>query len=89
MTTSKVVWLVLMSLGFYVCGGLCIFKTNMLVGWAQKNYAKSKLVQAYPFFRYGYEALVSHLHSRRRNLHLAVGTRHRLLGFVSWISLTV
>jgi hypothetical protein len=34
---------------FYVCGALCIFKTNMLVGWAQRNYTKSKFVKAYPF----------------------------------------
>jgi hypothetical protein len=49
MTASKVIWLVVISLGFYVCGGLCIFKTKMLVGWAQRNYTQSKFVQAYPF----------------------------------------
>jgi hypothetical protein len=49
MTTSAIIWLVVMSLFFYICGGLCIFKTNTLVGWAQRNYAKSKFVQAYPF----------------------------------------
>ena len=49
MTTSKIIWLVVISLGFYICGALCIFWTSMLVGWAQKNYAKSRLVQAYPF----------------------------------------
>ena len=49
MPASKVVLLVVLSLGFYACGALCIFKTKMLVGWAQKNYSKSKFVQAYPF----------------------------------------
>ena len=48
MGTSGTIWLVLMSLFFYICGGLCIFKARMLVGWAQRN-TKSKLVQAYPF----------------------------------------
>lgn len=49
MTTSGAIAVAVMSVVFYVCGGLCIFKTNMLVGWAQKNYTKSKFVQAYPF----------------------------------------
>jgi hypothetical protein len=49
MTTSKGIWLVVISLGFYVCGALCIFKTKMLVAWGQRNYTKSKFVQAYPF----------------------------------------
>jgi hypothetical protein len=48
-TTSKAIWLVVISLAFYACGALCIFRTTTLVGWAQKNYTKSKLVQAYPF----------------------------------------
>jgi len=48
MTTSKAIWLVVISLGFYVCGALCIFRTSMLVGWGQRNYTKSKFVQAYP-----------------------------------------
>jgi hypothetical protein len=48
MTTSKAIWLAVMSLGFYVCGGLCIFKTNLLVGWGRRNYTKNKFVQAYP-----------------------------------------
>ncbi len=38
-----------MSVVFYLCGGLCVFKTKMLVAWGQKNYAKSKFVQSYPF----------------------------------------
>ena len=49
MTTGGAIWLIVMSIAFYVCGGLCIFRTRTLVGWAQKNYAKSKFVQAYPF----------------------------------------
>jgi len=49
MTTSKAISLAMMSLLFYVCGGLCIFKTKMLVGFAQRNYTRSKFVQAYPF----------------------------------------
>ena len=48
MATSKAIWLVVISLGFYLCGALCIFGTSMLVGWAQRNYTKSKFVQAYP-----------------------------------------
>ncbi len=38
-----------MSLGFAVCGWLCVFKTDMLVIRGQENYAKSGLVRAYPF----------------------------------------
>jgi hypothetical protein len=50
MTTFGTIWLVVMSLGFYVCGGLCIFKTRMMVDMAQRNYAKSsKFIRAYPF----------------------------------------
>jgi hypothetical protein len=49
MTGSKAIWLAVISLAFYACGALCIFRTSMLVGWAQKNYTKSKFVQAYPF----------------------------------------
>lgn len=37
-----------MSVVFYVCGGLCIFKTNMLVAWGQRSYAKRKFVQSSP-----------------------------------------
>jgi hypothetical protein len=50
MPTANVIGLVVLSLGFYVCGGLCIFKTKMLVAWAQKSYTNSgKFVRAYPF----------------------------------------
>lgn len=49
MTTSEAIALAVVSAVFYVCGGLCIFKTRMLVGWAQRSYAKSKLVRSYPF----------------------------------------
>ena len=49
MTLSGAIWITVISVGFYVFGGLCVLKTGMVVGWAQKNYTKSKLVQAYPF----------------------------------------
>jgi hypothetical protein len=49
MTTFGAVWIVAMSLGFAVCGWLCVFKTNMVVAWGRRNYAKSKFVRAYPF----------------------------------------
>ena len=49
MTTSGAIAVVVMSVFFLRLGALCIFKTNMLVGWAQRNYTKSKFVQAYPF----------------------------------------
>jgi hypothetical protein len=50
MTTSGAISLAVVSLVFYVCGGLCIFKTKMLVAWAQRSYAKSsRFAQSYPF----------------------------------------
>jgi len=49
MTTSGAVTVAVISVFFYVCGGLCIFKTKMLVVWGQRSYAKSKLLQNYPF----------------------------------------
>jgi len=49
MTTSGAIALAVLSGVFYVCGGLCIFKTKMLVAWGQRSYAKSKFVQSYPF----------------------------------------
>jgi hypothetical protein len=49
MTTSKIIWLVILSLGFAVCGWLCVFRTNMLVTWGRRPYEKSKFVRAYPF----------------------------------------
>ena len=49
MTTPKAITVVVFSVFFYVCGGLCIFKTKMLVARAQKSYANSKLLQNYPF----------------------------------------
>ena len=48
MTTSGAITLAVMSVVFYVCGGLCIFKTKMLVAWGQRSYAKNKFVQSYP-----------------------------------------
>lgn len=49
MATSGAIAVAVMSVVLYVSGGLCIFKTKMLVAWAQRSYAKSKLVQSYPF----------------------------------------
>ena len=50
MATFKAIWFVIMVAGFVVCGWLCLCRTNMLVTWARRNYAKSsKFVQAYPF----------------------------------------
>ncbi len=49
MTTSGAISLAVVSLVFYVCGGLCIFKTKMLVGWGRGTYTKNKFVQSYPF----------------------------------------
>jgi len=49
MTSSAMFWVVVMSFFFYVCGGLCVIKPNILVDWAQRNYTKSKFVQAYLF----------------------------------------
>ena len=39
----------LVSIGFYVSGGLCIFKTKMVAGWGQKSYKTNQWVRAYPF----------------------------------------
>jgi hypothetical protein len=49
MTTFGVGWLVVMSLGFAVCGWLCVFKTSAVVGFGRKNYEKNKFVRSYPF----------------------------------------
>ena len=50
MTTSQTIPLVVVSVLFYVCGAVCVFKTSTLVDWAQRNYRKSsKLAQSYPF----------------------------------------
>ena len=48
MNTSRAVWLVIMALGFAVCGWLGVFKTNMLVAMGRKNYEKSKLLRSSP-----------------------------------------
>ena len=37
MTTFGIVWLVVMSLGFAVCGWLCVFKTDMPVERGRKS----------------------------------------------------
>jgi len=49
MTTAKIIWLIVLSLAFYVCGWVCVFKTSLLVEMGRRNYQKNKLVQAYPF----------------------------------------
>jgi hypothetical protein len=49
MTTFGIIWIVVASLGFAVCGWLCVFKTSALVRMGQRNYARSKFVQAQPF----------------------------------------
>jgi hypothetical protein len=49
MAGSEVISLTIMSVFFYTCGGLCIFRTGMVVGWARKSYAKNKLVRSHPF----------------------------------------
>jgi hypothetical protein len=48
MNTSKPVWLVIMVLGFAVCGWLGVFKTNMVVAMGRKNYEKSKFLRSSP-----------------------------------------
>jgi hypothetical protein len=35
----------MMSVFFYICGGLCLFKTRMLIGWAQRNYHRGKFAK--------------------------------------------
>ena len=82
MTTFKAIWFVIMILGFAVCGWLCIFRTNMLVTWGRKN-AKTKF--AWSLFERTHEASVSHIHSLRGSLHLALGNRpHICSGFPSF-----
>jgi hypothetical protein len=49
MTAFSKVWLLIMIVVFAVCGWLGVFRTSMVVGWGRNNYAKSKLVRAYPF----------------------------------------
>ena len=50
MTTSGIIWLIVMSLGFYVGGGIFIFRTGALVKMAQRNYAKApRWIRTYPF----------------------------------------
>jgi len=39
--------LALISVGFYICGALCIFKTKMVVEWGRKSYNKRGFL--YPF----------------------------------------
>jgi hypothetical protein len=49
MTAFGVIWFSIFILGFAVCGWLCVFRTSMLVEWGRRNYAKSRIVRAYPF----------------------------------------
>jgi hypothetical protein len=48
MTTSGTISVAVISILFYICGGLCIFKTRMLVDWGQRSYAKSMFIQSNP-----------------------------------------
>jgi hypothetical protein len=45
MPISRTIYVAVISVVFYVCGGICIFKTNMLVAWGKRSYAKSEIVQ--------------------------------------------
>ena len=45
MTTFGVVWLAVFSLGFGVCGWLCVFKTEMLVESGRRSYQKRKVLE--------------------------------------------
>jgi hypothetical protein len=48
MSTSGTISVAAISIVFYICGGLCIFKTKMLVAWGQRSYAKSRFIQGNP-----------------------------------------
>jgi hypothetical protein len=43
-------WLVIFITVFLTIGWLCVFRTNVFVCWARKNYQRSsRLIQIYPF----------------------------------------
>ena len=48
-STANVLWGVGLNLVFGFSAWLCLFRTNMLVKWRQKNDANSRFVRAYPF----------------------------------------
>ncbi len=72
MTTSGAITIAVLSVAFYVCGGLCIFRTKMLVAWGRRSYAKSKLVQGHPLSDM---VTISRLHQVCWSIYLAVGAR--------------
>jgi hypothetical protein len=47
-TTFQFAWTVAIIIGFGYCGWLCLFRTNKVVGWGRKNYARSKFAQSLP-----------------------------------------
>ena len=64
MTTSGAIAVAVMSVFFfYVCGALCIFKTNMLRRMGAEKLYKEQVCSSLSVLRYGHEALVSNLHS--------------------------
>jgi hypothetical protein len=49
MSTFGVVWVVVMSLFFAVCGWFCLFRTELMVRRAQKNCTNGTLFRSYPY----------------------------------------
>jgi hypothetical protein len=47
-STIRVLWGVGLNLVFGLSAWLCIYKTNVLVKWQQKNYENRAFVRAYP-----------------------------------------
>lgn len=45
MKTSGIISLAVLSLGFGICGWLCVFKTGMLVARGRKSYEKRKALE--------------------------------------------
>jgi hypothetical protein len=48
-TASETAATLLAVFGCAFCGWLCLFRTSAVVGWLRANYARSRLVRAYPF----------------------------------------
>jgi len=48
MPASKMIPLVVISIAFYVCGALLIFRTRMFVELGRRSYGKSRFAQASP-----------------------------------------
>ena len=78
MTTFGIVWLAVVSLGFAVCGWLCVFKTDMLVERGTKELRGTKIRSGIHSFQHGLETLVSYVHTLCGSFHLAMGNRHYL-----------